>query len=492
MVNYPIIYQINFRVWFKGYKTKKGISSVRDIPVSTWLEFKQKGIDIIWLMGVWKTVPSSVKKYCFESGLINEYDNALPDWKEEDVIGSPYAIDSYTFNPELGSDEDLKELKSVLDKQGLKLVLDFIPNHFHADSSLIESNSDIFLPGTDEMLVKDGHTFYRSEIDNNIYCHGRDPYFPAWQDTIQINFFHPEARKFLTEQLLRLTEFCDGVRCDMAMLALAKVFENTWGEVLKTVSAHKPEKEFWQDAIRTVKEKRNDFLFIGEAYWNTELTMQKIGFDFTYDKSLYDKLLNEKAPSIREHLRAGKLFQQKSIRFIENHDEKRAVSVFGLERSKSAANIISSVMGAKLFFHGQFEGKKVKLPVQLGREPIEQADENCAQFYNKLLKIVSLEIFKNGEWLLIENFPSWEEDLTYKNILCLSWRYMSDEWLVTINYSDSISSCRIFPDGDLGNEYIQLDDELNSKYYRRNYSDLQRIGLYIELKPYSSHMFKVC
>jgi glycosidase len=491
MIKNPIIYQINCLVWFKEYKNRTGVSSINEIPDSVWMEFKLKGIDIIWLMGVWKTVPASVKKYCFDPGLIKEYDEALPDWKDEDVIGSPYAIDSYSVNPELGSNNDLKKLKKKLNKLGLKLLLDFIPNHFHAESSLIKSHSEIFLPATEELLKKNNHTYYRSELDDNIYCHGRDPYFPAWQDTIQLNYFHTSTHEFMTKELLRLSEFCDGVRCDMAMLALTNIFESTWGNVLTCIDCSKPTEEFWKKAINAVKNKVKSFLFVGEVYWGHEWNLQQVGFDFTYDKTLYDKLLRSNAYSIKEHLKADRTFQQKSLRFIENHDERRAASEFGFEKSKAAAQIISLVIGAKMYFHGQFEGRKTKLPVQLGREPQEKIDEQYSVFYKKLLKITSAEIFKNGTWDLMDNFPSWQDDESYKNILCWSWRDGNDEWLAAINYSTEISSCRIFPDDNAQKEYIQLDDEINDLHFRRNYSDLKRIGLYIELQPYASHLFKV-
>jgi glycosidase len=487
----PIIYQINVRVWFAELQNKLGIKSLSDIPADIWTDFKEQGIDIIWLMGIWKTVPTAVKKYCFEPALIEEYKKALPEWNDEDVIGSPYSINSYTLNPNLGVKKDLIELKSRLNRIGLKLILDFIPNHFHAESSLIKSNPDIFLPGSEELLKKNDQTYFRSDLDNDIYCHGRDPYFPAWQDTIQINFFSQKAREYLINQLLDLTKFCDGVRCDMAMLALNNVFSNTWNSELESRNFTKPDNEFWEDAISKVRKHSSEFLFIGEVYWGHEWTLQQLGFDFTYDKNLYDKLVNGSANEIKEHLKADKSFQQKSLRFIENHDEKRASAVFGFQKSTAAAQIIGTIPGAKLFLHGQFDGKITKLPVQLGRYPEEPKRTEYNAFYKKLLNIISKDKFANSEWDLMGNFQSWEGDETYKNILCWSWHNDNDEWLVTINYSDSICSCRIFPEGNTDKEYIQLDDEINNKHYRRNYSDLQRIGLYIELQPYSSHIFKV-
>ena len=76
-------------------------------------------------MGIWKTNSAITKKYCFEDSLVKSYDRALKDWKEEDVAGSPFAIDEYIVNPGLGNFEILGELKEKLNSFGLKLFLDF-------------------------------------------------------------------------------------------------------------------------------------------------------------------------------------------------------------------------------------------------------------------------------------------------------------------------------------------------------------------------------
>ena len=145
MFNYPSIYEINTRVWLNRFNTSERKAKLSDVPAEYWKSLKDVGIDYIWLMGIWKTCPSTIDKYCFEEGLEKNYYKALKNWKREDIIGSPYSIDGYQVNPNLGSFEELIQLKETLNKMGLKMILDFIPNHFSADSSLIESNPEIFL-----------------------------------------------------------------------------------------------------------------------------------------------------------------------------------------------------------------------------------------------------------------------------------------------------------------------------------------------------------
>ncbi len=479
-----MLYEINTRVWLKQFDSQKLI----DVPNSYWETLKRKGFDYIWLMGIWQTVPSAVTRYCFVDELIKEYNNALPDWKTEDVIGSPYAIDHYDVNPDIGSKEEIIQLKKSLNNFDIKLILDFIPNHFSAESSLIKEHPEIFLKVDKYLYEEDNRTFFMPQYGNDYYAHGKDPNFEAWQDTIQVNYFTPEARDYMTNVLIELTELCDGVRCDMAMLTINSVFSNTWNDAKNIMRYRPPENEFWSSAITQVKNKNENFLFIAEAYWDLEYRLQTLGFDYTYDKRLYDRLIEGNVKSINDHLKADKLYQLKSIRFIENHDEKRSATVFG-RRIKAAAVIMSTLLGMKLFYDGQLVGKQIKLPVQLGREPKEKINKGLQTFYDKLLSIAKDKIFKKGEFTLLTPIQAWDDNDSHKNIL--AWiRYYSNKYkLVVVNYSDITSVCRIKFDSKLLSEEIIFNDLLNDKKYVRFKNEIEDKGLYIQLGPFESHIF---
>ncbi len=335
--NNPRLLEINARIWIKRFGNNCTLSSIPNTEFDKWIEL---GIDMIWLMGVWDNNKSVINEYCFEPDLISSYNSALKDWQSDDVAGSPYSIDKYEINPLLGTKEQLLIFKNKLNDAGINLILDFVCNHFSAKSSLIWTNKEIFLPADEYIFKNDPYTFYPSPANNKEYlAHGRDPLFPPWKDPAQTNFYSREARKYLTSVLIELTELCDGVRCDMAMLPLNNIFFNTWIGVLKKYGFEKPEKEFWEEAISEVKNKRSDFIFIAETYWDLEWQLQNLGFDFTYDKRLTDRLVAGAIQSIKEHLQAETSFQEKSVRFLENHDEDRAIVKLGRERSIAAAVI---------------------------------------------------------------------------------------------------------------------------------------------------------
>lgn len=489
MLNNPKIYEINTRVWINRFASKKNPVKITQVPKVYWQTLKDLGFDYIWLMGIWQTVPASVEKYCLTENLMKEYSAALPDWKKEDVVGSPYAIDKYVINPSLGSKNDLIELTETLHNFGLKLILDFIPNHFHADTSLLKSNPEIFLEVNEDIHKKDVVTYYKAEMNENYFAHGRDPYFPAWQDTIQVNYFSAEARKFMTEQLLMVSELCDGVRCDMAMLPLNDVFKKTWNDVLTDIKA--PTSEFWEESIQKVKKRNSEFLFIAEAYWGLEHTLQKLGFDFTYDKTLYDTLINGDVNSLRYYLKSDLTYQSKLVRFLENHDEKRSAEKFSLSKLKAAAVITYTVPGMKLFFDGQFEGKTIKLPVQLGAEPAEDVNANYQIFYDRLLAIIEDDIFRDGEWKFLTPITRGETDNTFNNIIAWSWTYKDNFRLIAINYSQFISTCHIKLDLTKYGASVNFYDEINNVYYGRNSENIKNIGLFLDLKPYRGHILKI-
>ena len=246
---------------------------------------------------------------------------------------------------------------------------------------------EYFVQGTVDEARNDPASFL--ETGGKVLARGRDPYFPAWPDVLQLNAFQPGLRRAAIETLSDIARQCDGVRCDMAMLFINSIFERTWG----LRAGQRPAAEYWVEVISALNESHPDFLFMAEAYWDLEWELQQQGFNYCYDKRLYDRLEHDAAESVRLHLCADLAYQEKLVRFIENHDEPRARSIFSPEKERAAAVAIATIPGAKLFHEGQFEGRRIRLPVFLGRRPVEPADSDLQAFYRTLLKIASSEVY---------------------------------------------------------------------------------------------------
>ena len=207
-------------------------------------------------------------------------------------------------------------------------------------------------------------------VGDNVIARGRDPYFPPWPDVAQLNAFAPALRRAAIETLVDIGSLADGVRCDMAMLMLNDVFGRTWGERAGPM----PDTEYWTDVISAVRAVHPDMLFVAEAYWDLEWQLQQLGFDYCYDKRLYDRLLHEPPAGVRGHLDADIDYQQHLLRFTENHDEPRAAGELAPAALRAAAVTVATLPGATLWHEGQFDGWRVHVPVLLGRRPPEADD----------------------------------------------------------------------------------------------------------------------
>ncbi len=367
------IYEINAWVWLGGLTRKYGMPVTFDsVPGAEWDGLAEWGFDAVWLMGVWERSAEGARIAREHPGLQAEYRRALPDYTEEDVIGSPYCVRRYEVDAHLGGRAGLAAARRALANRGLRLLLDFVPNHTALDHPWVDEHPEFYVHGPDGGIAL-----------------GRDPYFPPWTDVAQLNAFHPGLREAAARTLLDIAGQCDGVRCDMAMLAINRVFAGTW-------ALSPPPAEFWPDAIRAVKASDPEFLFIAEAYWDLEWELQQQGFDFCYDKQLYDRLTQGDAAGVRAHLGADLAYQRKLVRFLENHDEPRAATM-PAARHRAAALAVATLPGATLWHEGQFEGRKVKLPVQLGRRPEEPVDAELREFYRGLLRVAREG---RGDWRL--------------------------------------------------------------------------------------------
>ncbi|MFX0042042.1 MAG: alpha-amylase family glycosyl hydrolase [Candidatus Hodarchaeota archaeon] len=482
----PKIYEINTWPWLTYLsETYNSPINLKNIPNE---EFKKeiKYFDVVWLMGVWERSPDGRRIALERQDLQNEYHKALHDFGENDVVGSPYSIYYYHVNSKLGGRDGLTEFRKQLQGHGIRLILDYVPNHVSIDHMWILEKSDVFITGTLEDLMTNPNGFF--SVGETVYANGRDPYFDPWTDTIQINAFSREARKKAINTLLSIAELCDGVRCDMAMLMTNEVFKNTWKE-----KAGAPlEKEFWKEVIPIVKEKFPHFSFIAEVYWNMEWELIQQGFDYCYDKRLYDRLAHENPDAVREHLKAEFDYQRKLVRFIENHDEPRAIEKFGEERSKAAAIIALNLPGARLIHEGQTRGYKIKLPVQLGRRPIEEENTKLLDFYKNLLKIIPGREFEKANWSLCKVEPIIIDDLSYQNIISYLWEYNDIFRLVVVNYGSSHVKAHIrLKQIKFDLEDWNFTDLLHQKNYNYKGADLDEFGLYIDLNPWDGHIFDI-
>src|SRR5205823_3485950 len=285
----PLVCEINTRCWLRELSARLGRAvSLATVPDSELEAWRKPGFTHVWLMGVWPTGPRSRAAALADPRFRRALADTLPDWKEADFAGSPFAVADYTVAPELGGELELKKFRKKLHAHGLRLLLDFVPNHLGLDHPWVVERPELFV----QAPARSSEAFFiETKTGGRWLAHGKDPNFSAWIDTAQLDYRRADTRAAMIELLQSIAARCDGVRCDMAMLLLKEVFARTWTNFPCAVTA--AEGEFWADAIPAVKGSRPDFLFLGEAYWDLEARLQSLGFDYTYDKRLYDYLVGK-------------------------------------------------------------------------------------------------------------------------------------------------------------------------------------------------------
>ena len=287
---HPLVYEINTRCWLRSLAQREGqpvtLGSVPNAEIARWREL---GFTHVWAMGVWTTGPRARSVALNEQNLRRRFDQLLPGWRVEQVPGSPYAIASYRVPDTLGGEMGLRAFRNQLHAHGLKLLLDFVPNHLGLDHRWVETRPELFVRSP---IEAEGTFGRRTSAGWQWLAHGRDPNFPPWRDTVQVDYRQPEARVAMIETLQAIEALCDGVRCDMAMLALNEVLDETWRHFPARLPP--PPTEFWEEAIAAVRRVAPEFLFLAEAYWGLEARLQSLGFDYTYDKNVRDALVERR------------------------------------------------------------------------------------------------------------------------------------------------------------------------------------------------------
>lgn len=424
---HPLLYQMNVRLVLRELSQQLNRpASLDDLPNDLLDKLADQGFEWIYLLGVWQTGQAALNVSRSQPGLQTEFSHTLDDFSERDVCGSCFAITDYSTHTDLGGNEALQRLRARLAARGLRLMLDFVPNHSAPDHPWIHSHPEYYISGTSENLLQEPHNYTQITTEHGpiIFAFGRDPYFSGWADTLQIDYSNVQAASAMQTELLRAAELCDGLRCDMAMLILPEIFQHTWGRTAVS---------FWPESINKVKLLHPHFVFMAEVYWDMESTLLKLGFDYTYDKRLYDRLRDLSAPSVREHLRAHPSYLSQMVHFLENHDEQRAATVFSPEIHPAAAITAFFTPGIRFFHQGQIEGRKIKVSIHLDRGPRETGDIALSIFYDELLRTLQMPIFASGEWQLIECYIP--DSHLHPTLIAYTWtRPGIDRVLVIINY----------------------------------------------------------
>lgn len=482
VVKYPTLYQVSARPWLYEISQEKGvtITALKDIPDDVLQSVKDKGFDYLWIMGVWSIGNYGIKHDRTKPSLVESYKKLLDDYTDADAIGCPYSITDYVCNPELcpGGDDDLKALKAKLNEMGIKLMLDFVPNHSALDSPWVNENMEYYIRAPKGAEL-DPNIYY----ENGIAYGGMSGMTDRWTDVAQLNYWNPKTRELMQSKLLHIASLADGIRCDVAWLVVNDFVYDTWKTELEAWGYKRPDDEFWPIAIQAVKKEYPDVIFMAEVYGDPFKILIDQGFDYTYEKTLLDKLIDGQIDDIKNWISYIKQYQDHQSRFLENHDDNRAVAFFGGSVTKTIAAALATytLPGMRFFFQDFYNGYQNKLEVHLRRSKKEPVSEEAKAFYDKFLPILNDDTLKNGEWshIAVNEESSWK---------LLSWKWYNAETknkkVVIVNFSDTPGEGYVVLSDVSGEGKVVVKDLLNDTEYKKEVTELKGRGLKITVKEW--------
>jgi len=478
------MFEISTRPWLYNLTLKYGyqITTLSAIPKQEFQAIANLGFDMVWMMGIWELGEYGLNYDQTNSG----YAQNLPGYTTADIIGSPYAVVNYTCNPQLGTDADIAAMRRTLNGMGLLLMLDYVPNHTAVDCPWATNETDNYVK-----VNKGTNPPYDSSryLPNGI-AYGWAGWGDSWQDTAQINIWNPKTRKLRTNEVMHVASLADAIRCDMAFLLLNSQFQQIWGAEVGTWGYTQPATEWWADTITAVKAQYPKVIFLAEVYSPNEPALQSLGFDYTYDKTLHDKLGGGNLDDVRGWITGNSAsFATHSAHFTSNHDEQRGATFFGSWwRSDAAALLTYTLPGMRFFWMGDFNGYQHQLMVQLRREESEPTVADCYSFYQTFLSIINTPVFKQGQWqymdVIGDNTP----------LIAFHWSLGNERRLCVINFSAEQQGWGtiVLPDAQAqnGNDTIPVTDLLSGAVYYRSASALRTSGLNVGVNSWYGSIFE--
>ena len=414
---HPVIYEINTWVWLHELSQRLGRPvTLGSVPAETWDALGGLHADAVWLMGVWERSPIGLGIARTHQGLQIDFRRALPDYAPTDNVGSPYCIRRYAVDVHLGGPDGLAAARKELAVRGLRLMLDFVPNHVAPDHPWVAAHPEYFIRGTVEDLARAPGDFF--EADGAVFACGRDPYFPPWQDVLQLNAFSPALRQAVVRTLHEIADQCDGVRCDMAMLLINRVFEQTWD----ARAGQAPAAEYWREVIAAVRAQPPRVPVHGRGVLGPGVGASAAGLRLLLRQAAVRQIgarlrrADPAPPCGRPRLsgEAGSLHREsrrapggRDLSRSEKRGPRRPRS--SRCRARNCSTRGNSTVGAS------------SSPSSSARRPAEPADADLQEFYARLLRAIRTPALRAGEWRLCER-SGWPDNQSCLNLVAWCWR----------------------------------------------------------------------
>ncbi len=487
----PRIYQASARHLVTGTNPAGLQGSLDDIGNDWLLQLVAQGFDWLYLYGIWDSGNAGRMVSRAHPSMWASQTRELPNGSISDVSGSPFAIKEYRQDPRLGEPGALARLWGRCQSAGLKLMLDFVVNHTALDHPWLTHRPEWFVQSKNDSADNrpDGFIPLPTMRGWSIFAHGKDPYFPSWVDTLQLNLLHPDLIQAHTENLLQAASQCDGLRADMAMLALPDIFRKTWGSLADPADGSPlADEDFWTTAIDRLRSTHPNCVLCGEIYWSLEGRMLDMGFDLAYDKSAYDLLRHGDGRALNTYETTVADRSPSLLRFAENHDEERMFTAFGKDRAMAALPLVLLHDGPILVHDGQLQGSLINAGIHLSRKAPEPIDLAVAKIVDLFCQL-RLDR-KNPELIVLQ--PAWDGNPSHECLITKGWQSETKAYLLCVNFAGYSSQGRLrLPLHWIGPDGLEMIDLHGGHTFARTRTEQLTEGLFVDLPSFGMHLFEI-
>lgn len=385
------------------------ITRLDQIPDEELDTLRGRGINALWLIGIWKRSEASkkIKHLC----------------GSKDAVASAYSLVDYDISDEIGGWEALGRLKEKCSQRGIRLASDMVPNHVGLDGKWLFEHPEYFISqnyppfptytynGEDlssnpdwEVKIED-HYYNQSDAavtfrmrnrhtgETRYVFHGNDGTSMPWNDTAQLDYLNKNTREAVIQKILQIAKTFPIIRFDAAMTLAKKSIERLWypkpgqgGDIAGRSEHAMDEKEFhkripeefWREVVDRVQKEVPDTLLLAEAFWMMEgYFVRTLGMHRVYNSAFMNMLKNGENSKYRDSIKATLQFEpeilKRYVNFMNNPDEDTAILQFGDgDRYFATATLLATLPGLPMIGHGQIEGFKEKYGMDFQRAHFDE------------------------------------------------------------------------------------------------------------------------
>ena len=360
-----------------------------------------------------------------------------------------------------------------------------MPNHVAPDHAWTTEHPEWFVRGTTDDLAADPAAFLA--IGDAVIARGRDPYFPPWPDVVQLDASLPALREAAAAEVAAIAERCDGVRCDMAMLVLDDIFVRTWGDRAggRPGAGRRAGVLADGDGGRAGGSPRLRVLGRGVLGPRAATARGTASTPATTSGSTTGSCTGSRrrrsAPTSAP-TSATRPTRSASSRTTTSRGWRRRCRA---PAARAAAVVALTLPGVALLHEGQEVGRRIRVPVTLGRRPDEAPDTDLDGWYGRLRTAIGAGM-RRGEWALVD-VEGWPDNRSCEHLVAWTWIGPDARFLVVVNLSDDKADGRIRL-GAASAAPIVLTDALTGDRYLRDGAAVGSDGLYVALAPHGAHV----